>query len=76
MNSTVGRIRRERRLGDVLIARNLITKDELWTALGDQAESGRKLGEILVDRCLLDPTDLDDALTTQMNLLFLDLSRS
>jgi type IV pilus assembly protein PilB len=53
------------RLGDILIRLKKITTPQLLEALVEQRETGRKLGEILVDRCYVSREDVEEALRTQ-----------
>jgi type II secretory ATPase GspE/PulE/Tfp pilus assembly ATPase PilB-like protein len=53
------------RLGDVLIRMKKITTPQLLEVLVEQKETGRRLGEILVDRRLVKPEDIAAALSTQ-----------
>ncbi len=53
------------RLGDVLIRMKKLTTPQLLEALIDQRETGRKLGELLVERGLVSAADIDVALRTQ-----------
>jgi len=57
-------------LGDILVSRGYITKEELEEALRLQQESGRLLGEILVSRGLVHPVTLYEALAEQGNYLY------
>jgi len=54
-----------RRIGAILVERGLITDVELDAALVEQAECGRPVGEICVDRFGLDRLHLADALAQQ-----------
>jgi hypothetical protein len=54
---------REQKLGELLIARRLLTLAQLRRALGAQA--GRPLGQVLVGMGLLTERQLDDALAAQ-----------
>jgi type IV pilus assembly protein PilB len=63
------------RLGDVLVAENLVMPEQLSAALNLQQESGRQLGAILVEQGLLDARVLTQALATQMGLPTIDLRR-
>ncbi|MGE0138968.1 MAG: GspE/PulE family protein [Ilumatobacteraceae bacterium] len=63
------------RLGDVLVAENLVLPEQLSAALNLQQESGRQLGAILVDQGLLDARVLTQALATQLGLPTIDLRR-
>jgi type IV pilus assembly protein PilB len=63
------------RLGDLLIDGNLITAEQLDEALIKQAESGGKLGEVLVSMGALDARALADALAAVLGLEVLNLRR-
>lgn len=56
-----------RKLGDLLLERRLITTAQLETAVQRQKETGRKLGEILMDMGALWEEDLVHALAHQRN---------
>ena len=53
------------RLGDILIRMKKITTPQLLEVLVEQKETGKRLGEILVDRGLVKPEDIAGALNTQ-----------
>jgi type IV pilus assembly protein PilB len=63
------------RLGDLLVDGNLITTEQLDAALIKQAESGGKLGEVLVGMGALDARALADALAAVLGLEVLNLRR-
>ncbi len=63
------------RLGDVLVAENLITPEQVAAALNLQGATGRQLGAILVDQGVLDPRVLTRALAAQLGLPTIDLRR-
>jgi type IV pilus assembly protein PilB len=52
----------KKKLGDVLLSRRLITTKELESALEDQKEKGGYLGQILINKGLVSPTDIARAL--------------
>ena len=54
-----------RRIGAILVGRQLITGDQLAQALVDQKNTGRPLGEICVERYGLDRLALADGLSEQ-----------
>ncbi len=54
-----------RRIGTILVDRQLITADQLAQALVEQKNTGRPLGEICVDRYGLDRLALADGLSEQ-----------
>jgi type IV pilus assembly protein PilB len=64
-----------KRLGEVLIERDLLPEDLLESALAKQASSGKRLGEFLVDSGMLDERDLASALADQFNLEVVDLRK-
>ncbi len=53
------------RLGDVLIRMKKLQTPQLLDALVEQRETGHKLGEILIARCLVTREDVDSALRSQ-----------
>jgi len=57
--------RSQDRLGDILIRTKKITTPQLLEALVEQRQSGRKLGQILVDRRLVSQDDVEAALKGQ-----------
>jgi hypothetical protein len=57
-----------RPLGELFVARGLISESELETALAEQAATGRRLGEILVERGLVSGPDLTSALMDQLGV--------
>ncbi|MGZ4735617.1 MAG: GspE/PulE family protein [Acidimicrobiia bacterium] len=65
-----------KRLGEVLVDRQLLTGAQLDEALAAQAGSGKRLGEYLVDAGILDERDLASALADQFGLEVVDLRRS
>lgn len=54
-----------RPLGELLVDKGLVTKDELEAALAEQSESGRLLGAILVERGFISGPTLAVALAEQ-----------
>jgi type IV pilus assembly protein PilB len=67
--STVSR----RGLGSILVARGLLSADRLRRAFEHQAESGQRLGEIVVEQGWVAPLDLALAVSEQHNLPFVDI---
>ena len=63
------------RIGDLLIAQQIITEDQLDAALAAQKQSGRKLGQVLVDQGILPEEELLRFLAQQLNIPFIDLRR-
>ncbi len=60
-------------LGAVLLKSRLLSPEQLDEALREQAGTGRRLGEILVQRGWLFPQDIARALATQFNVEYLDI---
>ncbi len=54
------------RLGEILVASNLITPQQLSDAVGAQSRSGKRLGQILVERGDVSEDDIAWALSNQL----------
>jgi len=67
--------KKRKRLGDLLIASNCITQDQLVEALAKQKLTRKKLGETLVDMNIISEQDIVEALHTQLGLDVVNLSR-
>ena len=63
------------RLGDLLIAHQLIQPDQLAAALLRQTTSGQVLGQVLVEQGVLSESDMLTALAQQLGLEKVDLGR-
>ena len=63
------------RLGTVLVARGIVTESQVNAALEAQANSGKRLGEALVDIGALDERGLADALADYFGMPVTDLRR-
>lgn len=63
------------RLGDLLVHESVITEDQLKQALSAQRESGRKLGQALIDLGLVSEDGLLNFLSQQLNIPLLDISQ-
>jgi type IV pilus assembly protein PilB len=63
-----------KQLGEILIERGVITRDQLQTALATQKEKGMMLGETLVFLTYIKEEDVVQALTQQYGFPFLPLS--
>ena len=61
-------------LGDALIERDLLTRDDLTIALEHQSRTGGRLGQILVATGVVRRQDLYRVLSEQWNLPFVDLT--
>ena len=65
-----------RLLGSLLVVRGFIVQDELDLALARQRETGRRLGEIVVELGLVRECDVIELLAEQLRLEVLDLARA
>jgi len=64
----------ERRLGEILIARGLISEDVLTQALASQKKSGEPLGEILVQNGVVGEEQVAEAISEQLAIPYVKLS--
>ena len=64
----------KKRLGDLLVEEDIISEDELMSALTAQKESGRKLGSVLIDSGIITEEQLLRFLAQQLNLRFINIS--
>jgi type IV pilus assembly protein PilB len=62
-------------LGQLLVKRGLVSDEQIATALGMQATSGKRLGELLVDIGALDERSLVDALADYFDMPVTHLRR-
>ena len=67
--------RKRIRIGDLLVAQQLISQDQLEQALSAQKSTGRKLGRQLVDMGFVDENDLLTLLSEQLNIPFVELKQ-
>ena len=63
-----------RRLGDILLARDIVSEEDLRRGLDYQRETGAKLGEALVALDLVSEEQLADALSAQRGLQVVNLA--
>lgn len=61
------------RIGDILVAQQIITREQLEVALRDQKSSGRKLGKSLVALGFVEESTLLSVLSKQLKIPFLEL---
>lgn len=71
MRISVGR--KKIRIGDVLVAAGAITEEQLQEGLAKQKETGRKLGNALVDLGFISNDMLITVLTTQLGIDYIEL---
>lgn len=74
MNQTMTLVSPDFQLGDRLIAKKLITKDQLAICLKQQQNSARRLGEILLDFGYIVPLALLETLSEMTGHPYLDLT--
>ncbi len=65
--------RKKIRIGDLLVQNEVITEDQLQTALQEQKKSGRKLGKTLTDLGYLEEDQLLNFLSQQLDIPFVQL---
>jgi MSHA biogenesis protein MshE len=63
------------RIGDLLVQNQVITAEQLETALDKQRESGQKLGRVLVEMGAVEEDQFLSFLSQQMEIPFIDLKR-
>ena len=61
------------RLGDLLIQQDLISEEQLNTALASQKTSGKKLGRALIDLGFVEEDAMLELLSQQLNVPFIKL---
>ncbi|HOV59991.1 MAG TPA: ATPase, T2SS/T4P/T4SS family [Candidatus Hydrogenedentes bacterium] len=61
-------------LGEALVRRNVISRDQLDEALAEQRRSGRLLGNILLEKGFVQPRDIALALAEQHGMTYAELA--
>ncbi|MGI1678366.1 MAG: Flp pilus assembly complex ATPase component TadA [Cellvibrionaceae bacterium] len=61
------------RIGDILVAQQIITQEQLEGALADQKKSGRKLGKALIELGYIEENTLLSILSRQLQIPFVEL---
>ena len=64
-----------RKLGELLVGARLIDLTQLESALMEQAETGKRIGRVLVEQRIIDERDLDRILAGQLGIDIADLGR-
>jgi adsorption protein B len=64
----------KRRLGDILLEKNLITADQLKNALNEAKKRDKKLGEILLEKNLISEKDLLLSLAQINNMVYAEIT--
>ncbi|MGI6088779.1 MAG: GspE/PulE family protein [Bilifractor porci] len=67
---------KNKRLGDMLISRGVITEDQLKEALELQKMQGKRLGQTLVDNGFITEEQLIDTLREQLGVDYIDLNKT
>ncbi len=62
---------KKKRLGDILLDRDLITQEQLEQALSEQQNSNKRLGKMLVDLGFISEEEIAQALNQQLGVLLL-----
>ncbi len=65
--------RKRIRIGDLLVAQQMISQDQLDSALSEQKKTGRKLGRQLIDMGIIEENSLLNLLSQQLNIPFVEL---
>lgn len=65
----------KRKLGDLLVQADMITKDQLKEGLQEQVKTGKKLGEILVEKGWVTEQNIIEVLEFQLGIPQVDLSK-
>lgn len=63
------------RIGDLLVAQQIISQDQLGEALAEQKRSGRKLGRQLVEMGFVEENTLLSLLSEQLDIPFVELKQ-
>ncbi|RUO18075.1 GspE/PulE family protein [Aliidiomarina haloalkalitolerans] len=71
----VHRPRLKMRLGDLLVHERVITQEQLTEALAEQRQSGRKLGNILIEQGYVKETQMLAFLSQQLGLRLVNLTK-
>lgn len=66
--------RKKLRIGDVLIAAGVLTKEKLEEALEKQKGTGHRIGEVLIDEGYVNEEQVAHALSEQLNIELIDLN--
>ncbi|HET9844033.1 MAG TPA: GspE/PulE family protein [Gammaproteobacteria bacterium] len=61
------------RLGDLLLKHNVLSQNEIESAVNMQSETGMKLGNVLIELGFIDETNLLRFLAEQLNISFIEI---
>ncbi len=61
------------RLGDILVAQKLVSREQLALALEEQRKSGRKLGHVLIEQGFASEEQICEAISRQLDIPYVNL---
>ena len=61
------------RLGDTLVAQNIISPDQLKVSLEQQKKSGRRLGRVLIEQGFVNEEQICEAISRQLGIPYINL---
>jgi len=61
------------RLGDTLVAQNIISPDQLKISLEQQKKTGRRLGRVLIEQGFVNEEQICEAISRQLNIPYINL---
>ncbi|MBC7194446.1 MAG: hypothetical protein H5U37_02155 [Caldisericia bacterium] len=64
----------KKKLGDILLEKGILTREQLEDALKEQEKTGIPLGQILIDRGLISPGVLGEILSLQSGIEYKPVS--
>lgn len=73
MNAPIAASTARLKLGDVLVAQKIVSKEQLTFALEQQKRSGRRLGRVLVENGFCNDDQIAEALARQLSLPYVNL---
>ncbi len=68
-------VKKKIRIGDLLVQNQIITHDQLMSALGEQKKTGKKLGRTLIDLNYLTELELLNFLSRQLQIPYIDITQ-
>jgi type IV pilus assembly protein PilB len=74
-SSDAGERLQERKIGSVLLSKDMITEEQLEEPLEVQKTDERRIGELLISLGYLSHEDLARALSTRLNVEYVDLAQ-
>jgi MSHA biogenesis protein MshE len=61
------------RLGDTLVAQNVISQEQLKVSLEQQKKTGRRLGRVLIEQGFVNEEQICEAISRQLNIPYINL---